>query len=589
MKSFLKYTLATIVGITITSILFFFITMGIIGAIISSTEKTVTVAPNSILKIEFAKPITERTSNNPFKNFDFQTLSPSSKLGIRDIVDYIGKAKTDNNIKGIYLNLTIIPSGLATLEEIRNALLDFKKSKKFIISYAEVYTQSSYYLASVADKVYLNPSGFMPLVGMRSELTFLKGTFQKLDIEPEILRHGKYKSAVEPYTNDKMSNENREQLNALLSGIWNHILKGISEQRKISVEKLNELADNLTVRNAASAKANKLIDGLKYEDEVLADLAKLSGAKSETKIKFTSLDDYVKTPRPKPSTGISKNKIAIVYAAGDIMPGDGDDNTVGSKKTAEAIRKARKDSSVKAIVLRVNSPGGSALASEVIWREVKLATQVKPVIASLGDVAASGGYYIVSPADTIVADNNTITGSIGVFGMTFNTSKFFQNKLGITFDVAKTNKFSDFGTLSRAMTPQEKEVLMLQIEEIYDQFISHVAEGRGLTKAQVDSIGQGRVWNATDALKIGLVDVMGDMNKAIEIAAGKAKLKDYRIVELPDLDDPFESLMQGFSAKAHQMVVGQETYQYARMISELEKVLSQKGVQARLPYNIDLH
>jgi protease-4 len=589
MKSFLKYTLATIVGIFITSILFFFITMGIIGAVISSTEKTVVVAPNSILKIEFSKPITERTSNNPFRNFDFQTLSPSTNLGIRDIVDYIGKAKTDDNIKGIYLDLTVIPSGLATIEEIRNALLDFKKSKKFIYSYAEVYTQSSYYLASVADKVYLNPSGFMPLVGMRSELTFLKGTFQKLDIEPEILRHGKYKSAVEPFTNEKMSDENRLQLNTLLSGLWNHILKGISEQRKISVDKLNELADNLTVRNASSAKANKLVDDLKYEDEVLTDLAKLSGSKSDSKIKFTDLNDYVKTPRPKATTGISKNKIAIVYASGDIMPGEGDDNTVGSKKMAEAIRKARKDSSIKAIVLRVNSPGGSALASEVIWREVKLASKVKPVIASLGDVAASGGYYIVSPADTIVADNNTITGSIGVFGMTFNTSKFFQNKLGITFDVAKTNKYADFGSLSRAITPQEKEILMLQIEEIYDQFISHVAEGRGLTKAQVDSIGQGRVWSATDAMKIGLVDVLGDMNKAIEIAAKKAKLKDYRIVELPDLDDPFETIMQGFNAKAHQMIVGKETYQYARMMSELEKVLSQKGVQARLPYNIDLH
>ncbi|NJK95440.1 MAG: signal peptide peptidase SppA [Bacteroidales bacterium] len=589
MKSFLKYTLATITGIVITSLIMFFILIAFIGALISSTEKTVVVESGSVLKIEFSKPIAERTSNNPFKNFDFQTLRPSSDLGIRDIIDYIGKAKTDDNIKGIYLDLTVIPSGIATVEEIREALLDFKKSKKFLISYAEVYTQSSYYLASVADKIYINPSGYMPLVGMRSELMFLKGTFEKLDIEPQIIRHGKYKSAVEPYTNDKMSEANRVQMNALLSGIWNHILKGISDQRNISVEKLNELANTLAVRDASSAKSNKLIDELLYEDEVLAKLAKLSKAKSEDKIEFVSLDDYVKTERPKKFTGFPKNKIAIVYASGDIMPGEGDESTVGSKTTSEAIRKARKDSSVKAIVLRVNSPGGSALASEVIWREVKLASKVKPVIASLGDVAASGGYYIVTPADTIVADNNTITGSIGVFGLMFNAGDFMKNKLGITFDVAKTNTYSDFGSQFRAMTAQEKEVLTLQIEEIYDQFISHVAEGRGLTKAQVDSIGQGRVWNATDALRIGLIDVTGGIEKAIEIAAAKAKLKEYRIVELPVLDDPFESLMSGFSVKAQSVFTSKESYQYTLMMKELDRILSYSGVQARMPFTVQLY
>lgn len=589
MKSFLKYVLATVVGIIITSVIFFFITMGIIAAIISSADKAVTVKPNSVLKIEFSKPIAERTSNNPFSNFDFQSMRPSSNLGIKDIIDYIEKAKKDDNIKGIYLDLTVIPSGLATIEEVRAALLDFKKSKKFIISYAEVYTQTSYYLASVADKVYMNPSGYFPLVGMRSELMFFKGTLAKLDIEPEILRHGKYKSAVEPYTSDKMSDANREQMNVLLNGVWDHVLKGISDQRKISVVKLNELADNLTVRNAESAKSNKLIDDLRYEDEVLNELAKLSGVKTPSRISFLSLNDYVKTPKPKSATGISRNKIAIVYATGEIMPGEGDENSVGSKTTSEAIRKATRDSSVKAIVLRVNSPGGSALASEVIWREVKLATKVKPVIASLGDVAASGGYYIVSPADTIVADNNTITGSIGVFGLTFNTEKFFKNKLGITFDVAKTNKYSDFGSISRPMSPQEKEVLMLQIEEIYDDFISHVAEGRGMSKAQVDSVGQGRVWNVSDARKIGLVDLTGGLNKAIEVAAAKAKLKDYRIVELPSLKDPFESLMSDFATKAGNIFINRETYQYSTIMKEIDRILSYDGIQARLPYSVSIH
>lgn len=589
MKSFLKYALATIVGIVTSFIILFFLFMIVIGVLVSSTEKTVVVEPNSILKIEFTKPVAERTSDNPLKNFDFLSLTPSNSMGVKDIIDYIEKAKTDNNIKGIYLDLTIIPSGLATIEEIRSALLDFKKSKKFIISYAEVYTQGSYYLASVADKVYINPTGYIPLVGLRSELMFIKGTFDKLNIEPQIIRHGKFKSAVEPYTNDKMSDANRVQMNALLAGVWDHILKGISEQRKISVEKLNELANNLTVRNAESAKTHKLVDGLKYEDEILKELAKLSGAKADNKIKFTSLNDYVKTPKPKSIVGSGSKRIAIVYASGDIMPGEGDENTVGSKNTAAAIRKARQDSSIKAIVLRVNSPGGSALASEVIWREVKLASAVKPVIASLGDVAASGGYYIACPADTIVADNNTITGSIGVFGLMFNTGKFFNDKLGITFDVAKTNTYSDFGSQTRPMTPQEREVLTLQIEEIYDQFISHVADGRGLTKAQVDSIGQGRVWCASDALKIGLVDVLGGIDKAIEIAAAKAKLKEYRIVELPKLDDPFTTLMQGLGAEAKKAFISKESYQYSLILKELDKVLSYSGAQARLPYSVVLH
>lgn len=589
MKSFLKYTLATIVGIIISSFILFLIISGIVGAIISSTEKTVEVNPNSVLKIEFSKQITERTSKNPFKNFDFAALRPSSNLGMKDIIDFIGKAKTDDKIKGIYLDLSVIPSGIATIEEIRSALLDFKTSKKFIISYAEVYTQSSYYLASVADKVYLNPSGYFPLVGMRSEISFLKGTFEKLDIEPQVIRHGKFKSAVEPYTNDKMSDANRVQLNALLSGIWNHILTGISKQRKISVDKLNELANNLTVRNAQSAKENSLVDKLVYEDEVLQELAKLSGAKADNKIEFISLNDYVKTTKPEKFQGSPKDKIAIIYASGDIMPGEGDENTVGSKSTSEAIRKARKDSSIKAIVLRVNSPGGSALASEIIWREVKLASKVKPVIASLGDVAASGGYYIVTPADTIVADNNTITGSIGVFGLTFNLSNFMQKKLGVTFDVAKTNTYSDFGSTFRPMSPQEKDVLTLQIEEIYDQFISHVAEGRGLSKAQVDSIGQGRVWSAADALKIGLIDLTGGIDKAIEIAAAKAKLKEYRLIELPRLDDPFESLMSGFSTKIQSSFKSKEAQQYTLLMKELDRILSYSGVQARMPFTVQLY
>lgn len=587
MKSFLKYTLATIVGFFICSIILFFITMGIIGALIASTEKTIVVEPNSILKIQLSKPITERSSSNPFKNFDFESFRPTTNLGTKDIITYIEKAKTDPNIKGIYLEMSVIPAGSATLEELREALLDFKKSGKFIISYGEVYTQGSYYLASVSDKVYINPAGYMPLVGMRSEIMFFKGTLSKLEIEPEIIRHGKYKSAVEPYSSDKMSDENREQITTLLNSVWNHILEGISAQRKISVDSLNILANQLSVKTAASAKEHRLVDGLKYEDEILGELAKLSGVKSDDKVKFISLYDYVKTP--KPSYSSSKSKIAIVYADGDIMPGENGDETVGSSSTSEAIRKARKDSTIKAIVLRVNSPGGSALASEVIWREVKLAAKVKPVIASLSNVAASGGYYIVTPATTIIADHNTITGSIGVFGMMFNTQNFFKNKLGITYDVAKTNTFSDIGSVVRPMSPQEKEMITLQIEEIYDQFITHVAEGRHLTKAKVDSIGQGRVWGARDALRIGLVDELGDFNRALEVAAAKAKLKDYKIVELPKQEDAIEALFSSFSTKVQKIVMDKDSYSYMQLMKQLDKILSCQGIQARLPYDLKVY
>lgn len=587
MRSFLKFTLASIVGVLLSSLIMFFIMLAVVGAIVSSTKKEVSLKSNSILQLQFDKEIPDRSSENPFENFDFANFKPNITIGLTDILKNIRHAKTDANIRGIYLDLSIIPAGFGAIEEIRNALIDFKTSKKFIISYADYYSHGSYYLASVADSVFLNPQGALAFIGLRSEQLFFKGALEKLDMEPQIIRHGKYKSAIEPLTNDKMSDANREQLTTLLSNFWNHILDGVSEKRKVDKTELNRLADGLVIRNAQLAYEHKLIDGVRFKDEVLALLTKLSGAESEKKLEFVTLSKYHKVPKSK--SGYSKNKIALVYASGEIGMGLGDNETIGSEGLSKAIRDARQDSSIKAIVLRINSPGGSALASDIIWRELSLAAKAKPLIVSMGSVAASGGYYIAAAADTIVADATTITGSIGVFGVLLNTKNFLNKKLGITTDVAKTNTHSDIGSIYRPLLPEEREVIQQEVENIYDVFISRVADGRKLTKTAVDSIGQGRVWSATDAKRIGLVDIIGGLDKAIEIAAAKAHLKDYRVVDLPKLDDPLTLLMNDFSAKIKASVISSELGSEKAIYYNLKNTLSRQGILARMPGEINIY
>lgn len=587
MKSFFKYFFATILGALVSAIILFFIALGVVSAIISSAEKEVSIKPNSILKIEFDKAIPDRSSQNPLENFDFQNLKPNITVGLNDILKNIAYAKTDPNIKGIYLDLSMVPAGFGTIEEVRNALLDFKKSKKFIISYADYYSQGAYYIATTADSIYLNPVGLVAFLGLRAQLMFYKGTLEKLDIEPEIIRHGKFKSAVEPYTNDKMSPENREQLTTLISGLWNHILDGISAQRKISKTELNRFADEMTMRNAKAALDNHLIDGLRYKDEILKKLTELSGVSSEKKIEFVSLGKYNKVPKSR--TDFSSSKIAVIYATGEINMGDGDNESIGSDGLSKTIREARQDSSIKAIVLRINSPGGSSLASEIIWRELDLASKVKPLIVSMGSVAASGGYYIAAPADTIVADPTTITGSIGVFGMTFNTRNFLSKKLGITTDVAKTNAHSDMESIFRPLTPEEKEAVQMEVENIYDIFTTRVADGRKMRKTAVDSIGQGRVWGAEDAKKIGLVDVIGGMDVAIGIAAKKAKLKSYRIAELPKQEDPLTTLLNGFSTKVRSNIIKSELGSQEVIYKDIKEIMNRQGINARMPFELMLY
>ncbi len=589
MKQFFKYVLATIVGIVISSIVIFLMFLGIVGAIVSSADKKeVKIEPNSILYVDLKQEIVDRGSEDPFKGFDFASFQPNSPIGLNQILKAIANAKEDSNIKGILLELDAVNAGAATTEEIRNALIDFKSSGKFIYAYSDTYSQKAYYLASVADSVFLNPEGMIEWLGLRSEIMFFKKTLEKLGVEPQILRHGKFKSAVEPFMLDKMSPENREQTLTYISSIWNQWVKGISETRDISADKLNSLANNMEIFNAKKALENKLVDGLIYKDELIATLKTKLGIEEKKDISSIELKKYFKAPEVA-KRKFSKDKIAVIYASGEIGMGEGGDDNIGSEGLSRTIRKARRDSSIKAIVFRINSPGGSALASEVIWREVDLAAKVKPVIVSMGDVAASGGYYIAAPATTIMANPTTITGSIGVFGLFFNLQKALDNKLGITVDVVKTNDHADFFSVYRPMTAEEKAVGQMFIEQTYQTFIGHVSAGRGIPVEQVDAIGQGRVWSGVNAKDIKLVDEFGGLTDAIKLAAEKAGLENYRLVELPKQKKLFEQLMEDMSAEAKAWMLKDELGLSFKAYNRIKSMLNNQGVQARMPYDIEVY
>lgn len=591
MKSFLKYTLATIVGFIISSIVVLLIMIGIISAAVSSSkDKDVEIKDNSILYVKLDKPIADRAPNNPFANFDIGSMEPDTKLGLwDDILENIEKAKTDDKIKGIYLDLSIIPAGIGTIEEIRNALIDFKESEKFIVSYSEVYSQKAYYLASVADEIYLNPEGMFDFRGLRSQIMFLKGTLEKLDIEPQIIRHGKFKSAIEPLVLDKMSEANKEQTMKYVGSIWNNMVEQISESREIPKEQLLEYADDFNLVVSEDLVDKKLIDGLKYKDEIIDLMKEKLGLEDKDKIHAVKLTKYTNVPKPKEYKGLAKDKIAIVFAQGGIQSGEGDEETIGSERISKAIRKARKDTTIKAIVFRVNSGGGSALASDVILREIKLATKEKPVIASMGDVAASGGYYVLCAADKVLANPNTITGSIGVFGVIPNMQKMFNKKLGITFDGVKTNKYADFADINRPLTAEETDLLYQMVEKTYDVFITHVSEGREMEKDEVDRIGQGRVWSGVDAIELGLIDEFGGLKKAVELAVAETGLEKYRIVSYPEQKDPFEELVKQISGETKVRILQNElgtNYKYYKRIKEISEM---KGVQARMLQDIEIY
>lgn len=574
-------------GFLLACFLLFFLFVGLMVSMVKMTKnEKVVVADKTVLIMNCNTDIPDRTDNNPFDRLAFSSNTAMRQLGLNDYLTQLRKAAADTKVSGVFLDLSDIEAGMATVEELRSALLEFHKSGKFIIAYSESYSQKAYYLATVADKIYLNPAGGLEFKGLAAQVMFFKGLLDKVDVEAQIIRHGKFKSAVEPFMLDKMSDASREQTSAFVNTMWTKILAGVSAQRGIPVESLTAIADSFSIQSPDNAVQYHMIDKVAYKDEVFDEIRTRVKSGSIKDINFMKIGKYVSAPDPKPLHG--KDKIAIVYASGDIVSGNSDGGAMGSETISRAIRKARLDERVKAVVLRVNSPGGSALASEVIWREVSLTRKVKPIVVSMGNVAASGGYYISCAANRIFASPNTITGSIGVFGLIPNMKKMFNQDLGITFDGVKTNPYADYITVSRPLTDSEKRLLTHEIEDIYSSFISHVAAGRNLTTAQVDSIGQGRVWSGADAKRIGLIDDFGGLEDAVNSAANLAKLKDYSRWELPESKEPLEQLMEIFSDENSSRLLAKNlgtAYPYLQFIQRMGRM---QGVQASLPFVYDI-
>ncbi len=592
MKIFWKAFFASLLAIIIAGFLLIVILIGIISAVTSFKDQSITLKSQSMLLLKLDGRIVERKSNNPFEDIELPGIKMSNTTGLNQILGCIEKAKTDDRIKGIYLELSEINSGYATVEEIRNALKDFKTSGKFIYTYADMISQKAYYLATVSDSLILNPVGMFDFRGLNAEHTFFKKALDKFGIEMQVVRgkNNKFKSAVEPYLFDKMSDANREQTTVYLKSIWNHLLKGISEQRAIPIDSLTSYANQvMTFQKADKALKYKFFDNLKYKDQVLTDLRKLTGLGENEEIPVVSVTDYDKVPKTIEAGGLAKYRIAIVYAEGEIDTQTDGAYQIDSKEVSKGIREARTDSAVKAIVIRVNSPGGSAFGSEVIWREVILAQKVKPVVVSMGDYAASGGYYIACGADAILASQTTITGSIGVFGTIPNLSGLLTDKIGITFDNVSTNDHSDMPSMTRKMTPFEKDLMQTYVESTYATFISHVADGRKKTTTAVDSIGQGRVWSGENGKFNGLVDEFGGLNDAVKLAAAKAKLTHYRIKELPKQKDTFEELMKSFSTKLQNSILQSKLGESYHLWEKFSREARANGIYARMPYDLEIN
>ncbi len=588
MKNFLKYTLATISGIIITSILFFIVLLASLSALVASGNKPVTITDNSILILKAGVTIPDRGNQNPLAALDLFNMTLTQSPGLNEILQNIEKASVDRKIKGILIENGLLSTGWATTEEVRNAIKNFRSTGKFVISYSDyILTQECYYLSTAADKIYINPGSMVEFKGLSSEIMFYKNALEKIGVEVQVTRHGKFKGAVEPFILNKLSDENRSQIKDYAGSIWKQVIKDISESRGIPVEELNRIADNLDGNIAARAFETKLVDGLMYRDALIDTLKSLSGIGANKDINFVSMTKYTKVPDPHKSISV-KNKIAVVYAEGTIVTGKGNENNIGGNYYADIIRQQRKDTTVKAIVLRVNSPGGSAIASDIMWRELELASKVKPVVVSMGNYAASGGYFISAPATKIYANPTTISGSIGVFGLIPNAGKLLEQKLGLTTEVVNTNKNSDFPSIYRPMNSYEKEMMQISIEQIYSDFVNKVASGRNMTAHAVDSIGQGRVWSGTSAQKIGLIDSIGGLYDAIKGAAQLAAIRIYSIRELPVLEDPYVKLLTQLSGEIRINILKKELGESVKYYNMVQEIRDLSGIQARLPFFLEL-
>ena len=584
MKQFFKFTIASALGLIIGTFLLI-----LIGSIIVSSgdSNKITLSEKHVLKLDLSGTIQDRREK---KVFDLAEITGQNTdiIGLNEILRNIKKAKKDEFITGILLDLGQISSGYASLEEIRNALLNFKESGKFITTYSEIYSQRAYYLASVADYICMYPEGGLDLKGFNSTVVFFTDALKKMGIEPQVIRHGKFKSAVEPFMLTEMSSANRVQVETYLGSLWDTYTKNIALNRGISINRLNEVIDNFELKTPQDAVKLNLIDSLFYKDQFHEHLAHLTNEDFYEKINFITLSEYENVNNENARKKFKKDKIAVIYAQGDIVSGDGSETVIGSERISKAIRKAREDEKVKAIVLRVNSPGGSALASDVIWREMILAKNKKIVVVSMGDLAASGGYYIACASDKIYASPNTITGSIGVFGLMFSFEELFTEKLGLTFDQVKTNKFADLGSSNRPLTDNEYAIIQEGVEDVYKTFTSKVASGRNMSQENVDEIGQGRVWSGANAIEIDLIDEFGGLEESIIGAAELAELDDYRLIELPEQKDPFQQLIETLgediqtSWLRHQL--GSQ-YKYYKTLYDLKEI---NGIQARMPLQFSI-
>ena len=578
-KTFFASCLGTLVALVALFALFFFAMVGLVSS--ASTDEKVVVKDNSVLHLKLNVPISQQETENPFERLPIPGADESA-IGLLNFKSVIKAAQDDPKIKGIFLDVTFVMAGYATAEEIRQSLLDFRQAGKWVVAYSEIYTEPAYYVASAADKVYLNPEGELEFNGLTANVTFFKKMFDKLDIEPEIFRVGEFKSAVEPFLLDKMSEANRLQLQEWINTIQDNLVEKVAEARQLEQARVKEIADKMLVRSAQDAMALGLVDSLYYYDQVLADFRARLGLGEQAKINFVKYNKYKKNV----AASSGADEIAVIVADGDILTGKAQQGVVGSDTFAEQIRKARLNDNVKAIVVRVNSPGGSALASDVMWREIELAKQAKPVVASLGDYAASGGYYLAMGCDTIVAQPNTITGSIGVFSMLFDVSKFMDNKLGITFDEVRTGEIGDL-SFTRPLSDAEKAIFQKQTEEIYETFTAKAAQGRGMSQADIKKIASGRVWTGEQAKANGLVDILGGYDEAIALAANLAGTSTYKTRFYPKQRNFWEEWMSGMEeVKARQ--VKAELGMFYPLYEQMKKVQRLQGAQARMPYEVIL-
>ena len=594
MKQFFKFMFASCLGMTLFTVLIGLIGIGILTQVSKSAEKTEEITPNTILKISLNSLVPERTNNAAINPYEFNT---DDVIGLQEMIETIERAKNDDDIKGIYLEMTNPQLGFAGMSVLRRAIEDFQNNddNKFVIAYGDNYSQKAYYLASVADEIYMNPIGTVDFKGLSGTLLFFKDMLDRLGIDMQVFYVGNFKSATEPFRRTNMSEENRLQVREYMESLYGIMLEDISNSRKISVKELRTIADEYQLREADDALRLKFVDKLLYKDEMIDLLKDKIGLGKDEDIKAVSLSTYNKSnPRDKNLT--AKSKIAVVYAEGSIVDGQGENGQIGGDRYAEIIRDIRKDKAIKAIVLRVNSGGGSGFASEKIWRELMLAKeQGLPIIVSMGDVAASGGYYIAAPADKILVEKNTITGSIGVFGVIPSMADFLKNEIGITVDTVKTGKFSTGITPFYDVNDAEGQIIQESVEEFYDLFLRRVAEGRNMTKDAVHKVAQGRVWTGAKAIELGLADEVGDLEQAMIVAAEKAGLSKFRVLEYPTIKDPLQQIFDELTGKddkkvkqASRALIEEELGELYPYYEQIKEIRTMKGVQARMPYTIEI-